>query len=236
MIKVCICDDDKVFTEQMKKTLTLYGEKEKKSIETDICYDGAEMLQLIEIKQFDLIFLDIELGNIKGYDIGSKLRNELNNEKAQIVYISAMTNYAMELFETRPLNFLVKPFGKQDIFDVMDTYCKLYVNKKAFLYYKWFKKDCVVEQTDIIYIQSIGRKLFVKTIDGEIEFYGKISDILVQLESNIFCQVHKSYVINALYVKRYNSDSILMCDGSKIMISQSMKKNVKKWLLEYMDN
>lgn len=234
MTKVCICDDDEVFALELKKYLLLYSQNEKRELEADICLNGSEMVESIKMKRYDIIFLDIELGDIKGFEIGCRLREEMNNEKTQIVYISSKTSYAMELFETRPLNFLVKPLGEKDVFEVMDTYYKLFGNSKIYLHYRWLKKDHVIDQNDIMYIQSTGRKLNVKTIDDDIEFYAKISDILKQLDMNKFCQVHKSFVINGIYVKSYSSDCITMCNGTKIMISQSMKKNVKNWMLEYL--
>lgn len=234
MIKVCVCDDDEVFTVDLKKILMLYGSHEKKDIEVDICLNGIDMTEAIKQKKYDIVFLDIELGEIKGFDIGGMIRDEMDDEKTQIVYISSKTSYAMELFETRPLNFLVKPLKEKDVFEVMDTYCKLFGNNKTYLRYRWLKKDYAIAQNDIIYIQSVGRKLVVKTIDDDIEFYAKISEILPQLDLNKFCQVHKSFVINGIYVKRYTSDSIMMCEGTNIMISQSMKKYVKNWLVEYL--
>lgn len=234
MTSICICDDDEVFAAGLKKTLILYGQNEKRELKADICLNGKEMIEAAKKKKYDIVFLDIELGDIKGFEIGCKLRGEMADEKIQIVYISSKTSYAMELFETRPLNFLVKPLKEKEVFAVMDTYYRLFGNKNRYLYYRWLKNDYAIDQNDIIYIQSIGRKLNVKTFDDCIEFYAKISDILPKLDKGKFCQVHKSFVINGNYVKRYMSDSIIMCDGARIMISQSMKKTVKEWIMEYL--
>lgn len=234
MTKVCICDDDEAFAVELKKNLILYGDNQKREIKVEICLNGRKMAESIKKDKYDILFLDIELGDIKGFEIGCRLREEMEDEKTQIVYISSKTNYAMELFETRPLNFLVKPLKEKAVFEVMDTYYKLFGSRKTYLRYRWLKNDCAIEQNEIIYIQSIGRKLNIKTNGDDIEFYSKISEILPQLDRNKFCQVHKSFVINGLYVKRYTSDSVTMCDGTIIMISQSMKKYVKNWLLEYL--
>lgn len=236
MTKVCICDDDEEFTIVLKKIILLYGRYEKRDIEVDTSFSGTDMIECVHKNTYDIIFLDIELGSIRGFEIGDKIRNEIGNEKTQIVYISAKTNYAMELFETRPLNFLVKPLNEKDVFEVLDTYYRLFGSKNEYLYYRWMKKDCVINQNDIIYIQSRGRKLFVKTIGDDIEFYSKLTDVLSQLDTNKFCQVHKSFVVNGNYISRYTSDSITMCDDTDIVISRSMKSNVRKWILAYVSD
>lgn len=234
--KVCICDDDEAFTINLKEIILLYGRCQKRDIDVDTCLSGADMMECVGRNTYDIIFLDIELGSIRGFEIGRKIRNEMNNEKTQIVYISAKTNYAMELFETRPLNFLVKPLKEKDVFEVLNTYYRLFGSKNEYLHYRWLKKDCVINQNDIIYIQSRGRKLVVKTVGDDIEFYSKLTDILSQLDTNKFCQVHKSFVVNGNYISRYTSDSITMCDDTNIVISRSMKINVRQWMLDYVSD
>ena len=236
MTKICICDDDEAFTVDLKNIISLYGRYQKRDIEIDTFFSGTDMLECVEKNTYDIVFLDIELGSIRGFDIGHKIRNEMGNEKTQVVYISAKTNYAMELFETRPLNFLVKPLKEKAVFEVLDTYYRLFGSKNEYLHYRWMKKDCVINQNDIIYIQSMGRKLLVKTIGEDIEFYSKLTDIMKQLDKNKFCQVHKSFVVNGNYISRYTSDSITMCNDTNIVISRSMKKNVRQWMLDYVSD
>ena len=236
MTKICICDDDEAFTVDLKNIISLYGRYQKRDIEIDTFFSGTDMLECVEKNTYDIVFLDIELGSIRGFDIGHKIRNEMGNEKSQVVYISAKTNYAMELFETRPLNFLVKPLKEKAVFEVLDTYYRLFGSKNEYLHYRWMKKDCVINQNDIIYIQSMGRKLLVKTIGEDIEFYSKLTDIMKQLDKNKFCQVHKSFVVNGNYISRYTSDSITMCNDTNIVISRSMKKNVRQWMLDYVSD
>lgn len=234
MTKVCICDDDEAFAIELKKNLLSYSTKKKKEMQVDLCFSGENMIESLNKNRYNIVFLDIELGNIRGFEIGCKIRGELSDEKTQIVYISAKTNYAMELFETRPLNFLLKPLREKDVFEVLDTYYRLFGRENEYLHYKWLKKDYVISQNNIVYIQSRARKLIVKTFDDNIEFYAKIADILPQLNLDKFCQIHKSFVVNGNYISRYTSDSVTMCDGTNIVISRSMKKDVRDWLLKYM--
>lgn len=69
----------------------------------------------------DLLFLDIEFGKgMDGVKVGEMLRADLANEAAQIVYVSAVEDYAMRLFRNRPMDFLPKPVKRQDIERVMN--------------------------------------------------------------------------------------------------------------------
>ena len=77
----------------------------------------------IQRQIFDLIFLDIELKKKSGLDVSNYIRNELGNESVQIAYISAKTGYAMDLFEFRPINFLVKPLEYSKV--VITIFCAI---------------------------------------------------------------------------------------------------------------
>ena len=84
-------------------------------METEFFYSGESLYNAIA-KQgyiFDLILLDIELMMMNGVQVGQKIREELNNDIVQIVYISGKESYAMELFDIRPLNFLIKPVDRK---------------------------------------------------------------------------------------------------------------------------
>ena len=68
---------------------------------------GKELCRFIESEHsFDIIFLDIELGDINGVEVGKFIREKQKDQVVQIVYISAQTKYyCMELFDIRPMNY-----------------------------------------------------------------------------------------------------------------------------------
>ena len=75
---------------------------------------------------FDLIFLDIQMDDIDGIEIGHFLRDELNDNLVQIVYITSLKNRDRELFSIRPMNFIAKPVETEKIVETLDTYYKLF--------------------------------------------------------------------------------------------------------------
>jgi two-component SAPR family response regulator len=71
-----------------------------------------------------LIFLDIELGDMLGVDVGRYIRNKLNNYFMEIVFISAYDKYDRELFDLQPLNFLRKAINEESIENCIDLAIK----------------------------------------------------------------------------------------------------------------
>lgn len=113
MTRMCIYDDDIEFSLLFEKLLYRYAEENDKEIDVEIFQGGENAAFQIAQNEYDILFLDIDLGDVKGFEIGKQIRDELKNNKIQIVYISGDTSYAMELFKTRPFDFVVKPVDKK---------------------------------------------------------------------------------------------------------------------------
>lgn len=72
-------------------------------IETEVFYSGETLFRAIKDKdKYDLVFLDIQLLQLDGVQVGKQIREQLGNEKISIVYISSKETYAMSLFQVRP--------------------------------------------------------------------------------------------------------------------------------------
>ena len=175
---MCIYDDDIEFSLLFEKLLYRYAEENDKEIDVEIFQGGENAALQIAQNEYDILFLDIDLGDVKGFEIGKQIRDELKNNKIQIVYISGDTSYAMELFKTRPFDFVVKPVDKKKLFKMLDTYFSIFSGKNKYLHYRWLKQDHIIKQDNIIYLQSIGRKVVAKTFDGDVEFYDKLSKVI----------------------------------------------------------
>ena len=111
-IKIVVCDDEVEICALLEMMLIDIFRDKGMSCEVESFYTGESLCKEFERRKYDLIFLDIEMDGKSGIDVGRFLRDELGNETVQIVYISAKTEYAMELFEFHPMNFLVKPIER----------------------------------------------------------------------------------------------------------------------------
>ncbi len=134
MFRVAICDDEKTICSQIEKVILDYQKDCAEEIDVLTFSSGEELHKIIKDGQaFDLIFLDIELDKLNGIEVGKIIREELNDNITQIVYISANKDYAMELFENRPLNFLVKPICCEKIIKNLNVAINLHKNSNFFL-------------------------------------------------------------------------------------------------------
>ena len=181
---------------------------------------------------FNIIFLDIELREINGVEVGKKIREEFNDELTQIVYISAKDSYAMDLFDIRPLNFLVKPLKTEKIESVLKTAKKILGTSNQYYEYKIGNVNFNVLLNDILYFESSGRKVKIILKDDVNEYYGKLSEVEEKLKNSDFFFIHKSYLINYNHVIEYTYEYVKMSNNEILGISQNNRKAVREKLLQ----
>lgn len=232
MFCIAICDDDIRFSSQLEKIILDYYEPS--DIEIEIFESGEGLYRQLNLRKiYDLIFLDIELIGINGVETGLKIRNELEDESIQIVYISGREDYYKLLFEIRPNNFLLKPIKEEQVIleiekakKLSDKFYQTFIYKKSQDIYKVFIKD-------IIYFESRGKKIRIVTIQGEDLFYESLEAVIERLNELTFCKIHRSYFVNLSHVVAFKYEELQMINGDTLGISQSKRKEVRVKQLEF---
>ena len=237
MIHIAICDDDRPLTGMVEQLLLKIASEQGIDISCEVFFDGASLLKAATEQQtgFDLIYLDIEMGDMNGIHTAMALREK--EIPALIVYMSGHEEYLKELFCTEPFRFLSKPIDETTFCSVFLAACER-IRKRAGYFTFFYKKACHRIPFDrITCFESNGRiisihlsgKDEIRTDSLQNQFYGKLNDIEKQIMAlnERFLRVHQSFLVNFDYIKMLSSTEIEMLDGRKIQISEDRRKNVK---------
>lgn len=233
MYNIGICDDERDTCAQIADMVYEYDKRNKVGIEVSIWNTGEALYRdLMKNKSVDLLFLDIELVSTDGIQIGKLIRHELENQDIGIVYISAKSSYALELFKIHPLDFLIKPVKMQDISDTIDEALRLYNRYNTVFEYRTNGYNCKIPYKDIIYFYSENKKINMVTAAQTIQFTGKIKDLAGIMPGN-FIQIHQSYIINMNHMSECSYELVKMNGGASLNISQPYRKQVRKHIMDY---
>lgn len=136
----------------------------------------------------------------------------------------------MQLFDIRPLNFLIKPLNYEKIEQVVRTYLKITGLWSGYFTYRIGHDTFKVQIKDIIYLESTKRKLIMYLADGRNEeFYGTLKDVYrEQLQAFDFLLIHASYVVNYDYITAIKYDELILKGGLTLPISQHRRKEVRE--------
>lgn len=236
-LKIAICDDDKVVCSQIENMILRYAENSSFYVTINIFYDGSSFIDYIqgEDGNYDLIYLDIEMDELNGVDVGIAIRSELRDHKIQIVYVSGTGQYDRQLFDVQPLLFIPKPIEEKKLVKSLDLAIEKLELMPKLYHYKKRKEYYNVRIEDIMYFENSGRNVKVITIDGIDNFVGNIKDIAKEVTPYGFIKISQSVIVNYQFVSKYSREEIILINKEKIAIPKNKRNEVKEQFLRESD-
>lgn len=230
MYRIAICDDVATVCSQICALLA--ASPLSKSLELTVFHSGVELKRRLDGgATFDLIILDIELDEVDGIALGRFVRETRKDSVTQLLYISGKRQYAMELFDMRPLNFLLKPICGDKLLHCVEQAMELSRpgnRKVSFTSNRHLRQ---VPCQTIRYVESYNKRLTIHTTEGDFHAHGKLSDLARQLPEEFFFQIHQSFWVSDLYIRHIRYDRLTLDNGLELPISQSFRVQVRERLL-----
>lgn len=223
IMRICICDDDTLIHERVKELLKSYEETQGKFEFTDF-FSGETLVEhYSKGDNFDVIFLDIEMKELNGIETAEKIRQITSN--SIIIFVSSHPNYVFDAFRVEALHFLVKPIPDSEFKNVFDRALHKYNTINSTISLKWQNERYNIKIAEIKYIEGYKRHVTVYTKSESFEALGKITEILKELEPHGFVRTHQGFIVNMDFIKRFDSNDIILFDDSKIMLSVRMRRD-----------
>ena len=209
MWKTIVIDDEQLARQRIKRLLKAYDE-------IDViaeAEDGEKGLELIHLHQPDLIFLDIEMPVLNGFEMLAKLTHQ-----PKVVFTTAYDQYAIKAFEEGSVDYLLKPIEIERLDKTIkklkqtnlaaaplqiEALIRQMHQKKVIktLTVKLGDKILLVKLTDIVYVQAEDKYVFLHTNDGKKHLTDFTLSALEEKLTEEFVRVHRSEIINTEYVK-----------------------------------
>ncbi len=231
-MQIAVCDDNHLICAEIEKIISEYAKANNFKVNIEVFYSGEGFLNYVETEHnFDLIFLDIEMRGVTGVGVGTVIRNKFKDHISKIIFISGASGYEMELFNLQPLNFLKKPVNKRQICSCIDLAREILGVSTNYFEYKFRHEIKKVPYKEIIYFESVLRKVAIKTAQSSDEIYGSLEKIRQTLPK-IFVAPHRAYAVNFAHVITIQPSQLIMSNGDAVPISQRNLKNIRAMQLE----
>lgn len=160
--------------------------------------------------KIDLVFLDIEMPILSGFDLLDDL-----NKKPQIIFITGKTKYAFKAFDYDAVDYLRKPITKERFLNAVHkaiTNFKLKNDEgfddEDFIFVKSNLKKRKVFLNELKYIEALGDYVKLVTDHESLVVLSTMKSFAALLPQDRFLRIHKSYIVNLDRVERYNSKSV----------------------------
>ena len=242
MIKVIIIDDEPLATEIVIEYL---AEFDKVHV-VAVCHDGFAGLKAVKEYEPDLIFLDVQMPKITGFEMLELLENP-----PAVIFTTAYDEYAMKAFDTHAIDYLLKPFSQSRFEKAMEKYLKsgerqvvelgqdiskLELNGPSERIVLKDKHDIkIIPFSEILYLEANDDYVNIHTMEGKFLKNKTMKFFENVLDAKMFVRVHRSYIVKITEITKiesYEKDSYILKlkSGDSIPVSKSGYPKLKSVL------
>ena len=189
-------------------------------------FNGMEAIKLLNEKQYDIIFLDINMPVISGVEL-----MELQPNRPLTIVTTAYSDFALSAYQNDAIDYLMKPISLEKFSKAIEK-AKTYhsgntIKKETVLTEKTFSyrtngQMFTMHLSDILYIESLGNymKLYSKKLKSPVIIYGSLSNIGEEINCSNFIQVHRSFIINTKEITSVTFKSLTLSNGEIIPVGR----------------
>lgn len=232
-MRIALCDDSKEMLLHMNSTLNDIFKKYSLYVPDYQIHNYTSGRLLIEDnrkERFDVVFLDIDMPNVTGFDVARDIRFE--SLKSYIIFITAYSELVYDCFDFQPFDFIRKNDSLSTEFDRVVHKLLLHTNQnKTIVLEDNFAREYVVPIRNIIYIESDKHYLNFY-VNGKQEPFIKratIKEFAQRFEKFDFVQIHKSYIVNLRFIDAIQKNDVnifIKNTDKKLPVSRNLKKEV----------
>lgn len=227
----CLIIDD----EEMSRNIVKHFVEQTETLNlVGICKNAIEAANILSKRKVDLLFLDIEMPEMSGYELISSL-----SEPPYVVLISSKNNYAAEAFDYDVTDYLLKPLSYPRFLKAVARVRELEttVEELGFfndneLFVRSDAKIIKISMDDIYYIEALADYIMIFTSNNKYIVHSTMKGFQTRLPKNKFARVHRSYIINTDKIESIENLFIVM-NGKYIPIGALYKDEFMKRLNLY---
>jgi two-component system LytT family response regulator len=248
MISTVLADDEVLARQKLRQLL-------RNEPEIDVLGEGstaAETLDLVRATKPQLLFLDIQMPGMDGFEIATELCSSKTFPMPHIIFTTAHDQYALRAFEIHAMDYLLKPFTQERLSSAVERVSKEVLAGNQRPAANGPAGQNGTRYTNRIVFKSRGRIVFlpvsdIRWISAE-ENYVRISTqgethllretmahLEEKLDPNMFLRVHRSSIVNLQHVKEVRTEAdgeyaVVLVNGEKLTMSRGYRSRINGWL------
>lgn len=206
----------------------------------EVCTDPRKSIGIIQYLQPDVVFLDIEMPQIDGFQVLEGIRNWVSH----VIFTTAHSHYAIQAVRADAFDYLLKPIDPDDLIRAVGR-LSLPASEKQLpktagrpsfrrLAIQTMEGYVMVNYDDIIRLEADSNYTHIHCAQKTYLVSKSLAHFEAQLEQEGFVRVHSSHLVNIIHIKHYQRGDggyLQMSDGAQVEVSRNRKKDLLKILL-----
>lgn len=220
-VKIAVCDDE----ENIRSYLVSLIKKQGR--ECSITEYASAEAYLSDGKEYDLVFLDIEMGgagvNMDGMGLAKHIRSMGAKKQPVIIFVTGYETYVYDAFDVGAFQYLLKPVDEKKFAKVFGRAVSQIVSeaeqRKKKLMIRYGGEGKAIPLNDIYYIESRNHNIILHMQNKKIEYYAKLGDLEEELTGQ-FYRIHRGYLVNLFHVEGYDRTEVRMANRDNLLLSR----------------
>lgn len=238
-MKALIVDDEPLARNELNYLIHDIGGFER----VDEAENIIETLEALLVNRYDIVFLDINLMDDSGIELGKKI-HKMEHPPA-IVFATAHDEYAVQAFELNATDYILKPFERSRVQQAINKVLALLphsqiVETKPMIQDRQnfpieiADRILMLNQSDIIGLATYNGITTIYTVNHQYETTEPLTKCEKRLNNDDFLRIHRSYIINKSHIKEVQhwfnyTYKVILTNGVKMQVGRSFMKEFKLW-------
>lgn len=226
-IKIGICDDIPAAIGQIEHVINKYMEQSGTELEIHTFLSGKEVLEKIDM--IDILFLDIEMPEMDGIEVGREIRRKKSD--CRIIMATSKIERFKETYKIGAFRFVSKPFDEEEIIEALSDAMQTMIGLETIELYE--KRQVLqVQQRDIYMVESFGSYVEVLVGNHRLRKSCRMAEIEKELNTALFYKIDKKYIINMAHIQMYENGNISI-GNEGLKVARRRKKDFEKAYFEF---
>ena len=231
-MKAAVTDDFEIDCRRLAELVERYCEENHISVKIKRFKDGAQLLECFDSEHFDLIFLDIYMGELDGIAVAEEIRRR--DQQCLLVFATASREHAIQSYRVRAFDYLVKPYTWEQVSETLRLCEQQLLKRNRYLDIKEGREMTRILLCDIIYTDYSNHYIYIYLKDRLVRThmsFDSFSPLLLAYPQFLCC--YRNMLINMDEVGKMTAAEFQMKNGISIPISKARRNEIRQRYADY---